>query len=204
MIKTLEFVHHGGPFMYVILLCLVAGLAIIIERGIALRRKNLIPLEIIDAADSVRSLDDVPTLKKICEADNSSLSIILQTAINHLSWPKHETLEAVQTKARYQINLLERGLVVLEICVGIGPLLGLLGTVAGLMKIFEGLGAQTSEMQTIIVARGIAEALNNTVAGLAVAIPALIAWSYFSRKIESSAVVMESVSSDFLSKVYRG
>ncbi len=198
-----EFIVKGGIFMYPIVACFIVGLAIILERSVALVRKKIIPYSIIDAAEAVRELDDVPKLKKICESDPSALASVLLTAIDHLNWPKTENLEAIQTKARMEINKMERGLVFLEICVGIGPLLGLLGTVSGLMRIFEGLGSLSSELQTQIVAHGIAEALNNTVAGLAIAVPALIAWSYFSRKIESSAVLMESVCTDFLSKVYR-
>jgi len=189
--------------MYPILACLVVGLAIILERGVALVRKKIVPYSIIDATEAVRDIDDIPTLKKICEDDKSALATVILTAISHFDWPKNENLEAIQTKARVEINKMERGLVFLEICIGIGPLLGLLGTVSGLMRIFQGLGTASSDLQTQIIAHGIAEALNNTVAGIGIAIPALIAWSYFSRKIESAGVLMESVCTDLLSKVYR-
>jgi biopolymer transport protein ExbB len=95
---------------------------------------------------------------------------------------------------------LEKGLVVLEIATGAGPLLGLLGTLSGLVGIFSTLGGSGDP---VMVARGISEALNTTIVGLAVAVPSLVAYSYFQRRIEMAAVEMESIAGDLLSKLYR-
>lgn len=198
-----HFLTHGGPFMIPLVGCMILALAIILERAFALRRKLIMTETLAQAVDQLKSAEDLDRLIKLCQADDSALSRLIQTSIAHLSWPKTENMEAVTTKARAEVNKMERGLVVLEICVGIGPLLGLLGTVYGLMHIFEGLGQQGAASQTMFVAKGIAEALNATVAGLVVAIPSLIAWSYYVRKIESSAVEMENICADLLSKLYR-
>jgi biopolymer transport protein ExbB len=123
----------------------------------------------------------------------------LAILIRHLNWPKAENLEAIQTRARNEVARLERGLVILEITTGIGPLLGLLGTLSGLLGIFAALGGSGDP---VVVARGISEALNTTIVGLGVAVPSLIARNYFQRKVAVMAIGMESVSADRLAKCY--
>jgi biopolymer transport protein ExbB len=97
---------------------------------------------------------------------------------------------------------LERGLVVLEIIVGIAPLMGLVGTIYGLIVLFGGMGKVTAE-ESATFARGVSLALNSTLMGLLIAIPALAAWSYYSKKVENLAVEMESLCDEFLRKHYR-
>ena len=99
---------------------------------------------------------------------------------------------------------LERGLIVLEVVTGIAPLIGLIGTVSGLVHVFSGLGLSTGASDTKAVALGISEALNCTIFGLSIAVPALIAFSYFSKKVEVMSVEMESLVSDLIAKCYYG
>jgi biopolymer transport protein ExbB len=91
--------------------------------------------------------------------------------------------------------------VVLEIVVGISPLLGLVGTVHGLITLFRDLG-QAGLGDNTVVAKGIAIALNTTLMGLLIAIPSLVTWSYYSKKVESFGVEMESLLDDFLRRQY--
>ena len=86
--------------------------------------------------------------------------------------------------------------------VGIAPLLGLLGAVSGLVTVFANMGASEAVSDPRGMARGISEALSTTIVGLAIAIPSLIAYSYFSRKIETMAAEMEAVIADLLAKCY--
>ena len=95
---------------------------------------------------------------------------------------------------------MEKGLVILEIATGTGPLLGLLGTLSGLISVFATLGGNGDP---VLVARGISEALSTTMAGLGVAVPSVIAHSYFQRRIELLAVEMESVAASLLAKLYQ-
>src|SRR2546421_9985484 len=112
-------------FIYVLLLATsVVGLTFIVERGIALRRRRVLPPEIETAVESCQWPEDVPMLKRACEQHKSPLGRLLLLAVDHLHWPKADNADAVQTRARHEITRLERGLVVLEIIVGIAPLLG--------------------------------------------------------------------------------
>ena len=102
----------------------------------------------------------------------------------------------------HEVARLERGLVILEIIVGIGPLLGLVGTIYGLITLFGGMDhAGMSDSNTL--ARGISIALNATLMGLLTAIPSLVAWSYYNKKVETLAVEMETLCDEFLRRQYR-
>ena len=111
-------------------------------------------------------------------------------------------MDAVQSRARQEITRLERGLVVLEIIVGIAPLLGLVGTIAGMMTLFGDIG-QSGLNDASRLAKGIALILNATLMGLLIAIPSLIFWSYYSKKVETIAVDMETLCDEFVRRQYR-
>jgi biopolymer transport protein ExbB len=181
----------------------LAGLTFIIERGLALRWKKVVPPQVEDAVANCRDASDRPTLRRVCEQNPSPLSRLLLLADKNLDWPREENADALQTRARYEIARLERGLVVLEIVVGIAPLLGLVGTIYGLIMLFGGMGENQLGDNTYM-ARGIAIALNATLMGLLTAIPSLIAWSYYNKKVETLAVEMETICDEFLRRQYRG
>jgi len=189
--------------VYIILiLTSIVGLTFIIERGIALRWGKVLPPSIEAAVRSCTNAEEVGMLQKVCGEHPSPLGRILTFAGDHLEWPKAETEDAVQTQARHEIVKLERGLVVLEVITGIAPLLGLVGTIAGMMSLFGGLG-DTGLSDTAALAKGIGLILNATLMGLLIAIPCLIFWSYYTKKVETMVVEMETLCDEFLRRLYR-
>jgi len=191
------------PVVYVLLFVTsVVGLTFIVERGIALRWRRVVPTEIEAAVESCLTPEDVPMLRRVCEQHKSPASRLLLIAAEHLDWPKAEALDAMQTRARHEIARLERGLVVLEIIVGIAPLLGLVGTILGMMTAFGNVG-QAGQIDPAELAKGISLILRATLLGLLIAIPSLIFWSYYTKKVESVALEMESLCDEFLRRQYR-
>jgi biopolymer transport protein ExbB len=189
--------------VYILLgLTSVTGLTFIIERGVALRWSRVIPTEIEAAVESCQSPADVPMLRRVCEQHKSPIGRLLLLAIQHLAWPKQENVDAMQTRARHEITRLERGLVIIEIIVGIAPLLGLVGTIAGMMTLFGDIG-KAGLIEAPMLAKGIALILNATLMGLLIAIPSLIFWSYYSKKIENLAIEMETLCDEFVRRQYR-
>jgi biopolymer transport protein ExbB len=180
----------------------VVGLAFIVERALTLRWAKVVPPSVTDALAACKTRNDVNTLRRVCEQRPSPLGRLLRLAADHLDWPKEENVEALQTAARHEIVRLERGLVVLEVIVGIAPLLGLVGTIAGMMTVFGGLG-HTGLNDAAKLAEGIALILRATLIGLLIAIPSLVAWSYYSKKVEVLAVEMEALCDDFIRRQYR-
>src|SRR5215510_6748058 len=180
----------------------VVGLTFIIERAFALRWRRVVPNEIEAAVHSCRTPEDVPMLTRVCQQHDSPMSRLLLLAIDHLNWPKADNVDALQTRARHEIVRLERGLVVLEIIVGIAPLLGLVGTIVGMMTAFKELGP-AGVTEAAKLAHGIATILQATLIGLLIAIPSLIFWSYYSKKVEIIAVEMETICDEFMRRQYR-
>ena len=198
------FFRHGGIFMWPLLACSIVAVTTIILRTFALREKNVLPLVIESEMERLVPGANAERLARIVHHDPSSLARIVRVALQHLRWPRSENVEAVQTRARHEMVRLEKGLVVLEIIVGIAPLLGLIGTVSGLIHVFAGLGLSAGAADAKQIARGISEALSTTVFGLGIAVPALVAFAYFSKKVEVLSIEMESLVTDLLSKLYYG
>ena len=189
--------------IYVLLgLTSVIGLAFIVERALALRWSKVVPPEITGALSACETREDAEKLRRVCTQKPSPLGRLLMLASERLDWPKEENVDALQTAARHEIVRLERGLVVLEIIVGIAPLLGLLGAVSGLVSVFAAFGSDVNAQDPHGIAKGISEALSTTIVGLAIAIPSLIANSYYSKKIETMAADMELLIADLLAKCY--
>ncbi len=189
-------------FIVILVLASIVGLTFIVERGLALRWKKVVPPAVEAAAENCRAPTDVPMLVQICKQNPSPTSRLLLTAHEHLQWPKEENVAALEIRARHEVVGLERGLVILEIVVGIAPLLGLVGTIYGLVLLFGGLG-QSGLNDNAVVAKGIALALRATLLGLLTAIPSLIAWSYYNKKVETLTVEMETICDEFVRRQYR-
>src|ERR1700731_411450 len=198
------FFTKGGIFMWPLLVCSIVSLTVIILRTLALREKNVLPLTIESEMEGLAPGANPERLFRIVQHDASSLARIVRVALAHLRWPRSENVETVQTRARHEMVRLEKGLVVLEVIIGIAPLIGLIGTVSGLVHVFASLGVSATSADPKLIARGISEALNCTVFGLGIAVPSLIGFVYFSKKVEVLSVEMESLVTDLLSKCYYG
>lgn len=202
--SVLDFLTRGGLFMWPLLICSIVAVTVMILRGIALRRKNVLPLVIESEIERLTPGGSPERLARIVNEDSSSLATIVRVALQNLRGPRSENVEAVETRARHEMVNLEQGLIVLEIITGIAPLLGLIGAVSGLVHVFSNLGLSSGAADTKAIALGIAEALNATVFGLSIAVPTLIAFSYFSKRVEVMSIEMETLVVELISKCYYG
>ena len=201
---VLGFFARGGLFMWPLLACSIVSVTIMILRGLALRQKNVMPPAVEAEIERVAPGESPERLSRLVYHDPSSLARITRVALQHLRGPRSENVEVVQTRARHEMVRLERGLIILEIIVGIAPLLGLIGAVSGLVHVFSNLGLSSGGSDTRQIALGIAEALNATVFGLSIAVPTLIGFTYFSRKVEVMSVEMETLVVELINNLYYG
>jgi len=197
----LEFFVKGGFFMAVLLVLSVFSLAVMLQRAMVLRMDRSLPMTVEEAVRSYKGGDSVESLKVSLEKSPSPLSRVLLCVLQHRDWPRTDALDAIQMRARHEIARMESGLVFLEITTGISPLLGLLGTLSGLVGIFGNIGAHGDPQ---MVANGISEALNCTIVGLGVAVPNLVAYNYFTRRVEVVSIGLESLSTDLMTKLSIG
>ncbi len=197
----MQWIVGGGPIMYPLLICSVIALAVIIERAISLRKKQVIKTELVRLIQDIRDVGDVPMALAKCQVVRGPFSnIIKHTLLNlHLSW--EEKLHEIQVAGKEETKNLEKYLNILELIAAISPLLGLLGTVMGLDEIFEVI-ARVGLGEPRAFSSGIAQALRTTILGLAIAIPTSIAASFFDNKVGSLVNDMERLSTILLNKLY--
>lgn len=192
----------GGWVMYPLLLSSIVGVAVVIERFWYLRRRKILIPEIISVLDQIKSPSDLHLVKSICDKFSGPFSRIVQTGINNRDLPPDELRVLVEDEGRQEVRVLQRGLVTLETIAAVTPLLGLLGTVLGMIKVFnviESLGVG----QAKALSGGISEALITTAAGLIIGIPMYIAFNYFNNRAEAFVLDMEKYVIMLLNKLIR-
>jgi biopolymer transport protein ExbB len=186
-----HFLAAGGIFMAFIVVCSFIAVAVIIAKFIDLRTTSVMPprtvalLMRLHVGEALTAAEVHQTLT----TDGTPLGKIASAALLDRHATKEEAMAAAQSVAREEVVKLERGVPLLEALITAAPLLGLLGAVVGLVKVFSGFSIDIADPSKI--APGIAQALNTTIAGLIVAIPSVFFHSYFARKIEHVAARME-------------
>src|SRR5438309_569935 len=198
-----EWFIKGGIAMWPLLVCSIAGMAILLERTWALQRKRIIPHSLADTIERQGGAPDLKDkVKVLSEADRTVLGELVQVVLSHTGMAKHENVEAVQAAARQIGGRMERGLTSLALIAELGPLLGLLGTVHGMLRLFGDVATHGMSDPTMI-SHGIFEALHATFAGLAVAVPALIAYMFLRRRIDNLSLELERHVNELLTRIYR-
>lgn len=175
----MNIIEGAGIFIYPLGLCSLVAVYMIMERLLALRTRSVIPVLVRDRL-IVGKLDQV-------EANDASVAgrIMLFFKENN---PDSEALKAY---ARYEVASLSRGLFLLDVIIAAAPLIGLLGTVVGLIEVFSHISLETGMPDPGPFVQGVALALTTTVLGLVVAIPALLGNGYIGRRIEMFAAQLE-------------
>ncbi|MGO9528084.1 MAG: MotA/TolQ/ExbB proton channel family protein [Verrucomicrobiia bacterium] len=198
-----EWFFRGGIAMWPLLVCSIAGLAIILERTWALQRRRIISPELAAAIERRPvTPEQTEVVRVLSESDTTVLGRLVQAMFAHASLPKTENVEVMQALARQIVGRMERGLTTLSLIAELGPLLGLLGTVIGMVQLFEDV-AKKGLGEPAMISRGIYEALTATMTGLSIAIPALIAYMYLRRRIEVLVLELERHTNELLTRLYR-
>jgi len=191
-----ELVRAGGPFMAPIIICSVAAVGILLERLWTLQRKRVLPQDLIKRVNDMVEKNQVTP--KVIEAleKNSPLGRVLAAALSNRDRGREIMMERVEDTGRHVVHELERFLNSLGTIASISPLLGLLGTVTGIIRAFNAvmLGGMGDPR---MLAGGISEALITTAGGLAVAIPSFIAYRYLRGKVERIVIDMEKIAVRF-------
>ena len=185
-----ELVRAGGFLMFPILLCSVIAMAIVIERFWALRRRSVCPPNLVSDIWQWAQYGQLDASRLSSLRNGSPLGRVLAAAIINLRHSREIMKEAVEEHGRQVVHELERYLNTLATIASITPLLGLLGTVIGMIKVFAAITSEGVGNPTVL-AGGISEALITTAAGISVAIPSLMFYRHFQRRVSELANLME-------------
>lgn len=183
----LDIIKGAGLLIYPLALCSIIAVYIIAERLYAIRQEAVIPDELVNAIVEGRSTQ----LGK-----NSVLARIVEFAERHKDDP-----EAVKAFARLEINRMERGVPYLDIIYVVSPMLGLTGTVFGLLRVFSQISPETGLPDPVAFTRGVSLALSATLIGLGVAILSVVPAGYLQRKVENYAVKIDLLLERILARV---
>jgi biopolymer transport protein ExbB len=198
-----DIMHKGGPLMYVLALCSVIGVAFVFERLVSLRRSRVIPKAFVKRfLEQVRdgSLDRERALA-ICAENPSPISEIFTSAVRKWGRSAMELEQAVMDAGERVANELRKYLRVFAALHIIGPLLGLLGTVFGMITAFNAVASSEALGRPELLAQGISQALLNTAFGLAIAIPAQSFYFYFVSRVDRLIMAMDSLGQDLVNAI---
>jgi len=187
---VLELVTAGGWLMVPILICSVVALAICAERLFTLNPAKISPPHLLATVWKQLKAEDMDANRLRTLKQSSPLGCILAAGLGNAAHGRDVMKESIQEAASHVVHDLERYLNTLGTIAAVTPLLGLLGTVMGMIKVFAEIMAQGTGNASVL-AGGISEALITTATGLSVAIPALVMHRYFVGRIDGIVVGLE-------------
>jgi biopolymer transport protein ExbB len=202
MNEVLEFLKQGGVLMIPILVFSLVALAVFLERAWALRRQRIIPDEFVRLIRTKVEGNQVAEALTLCEGNQSTISVVTASGLRRAGLSREVVKEAFEEVGRVEVSHLSRFVEVLGTIAAVSPLLGLLGTVVGMIDVFRTVVAEVGDVAGPVnpasLANGIWAALLTTAAGLSVAIPAYLGYRYLLSRLDRIALEMEEVSLDLL------
>ena len=194
MIATLtsgiELMGKGGVMMYPIFLASLIAFAIIIERLIFFSKCKENPEDIFKAIKDLAVSDKQISFKDLKKSKEGPVSRMLEVGMKAKNEPRWKLEEKLTVHGQEEISGLRKNLRAMEVIATISPLMGLLGTVVGMVKAFNKVAQYKGQVDPSLLAGGIWEALLTTAAGLALAIPVVIMLNYFERKVDAISFLL--------------
>ena len=179
-----EIVRAGGPLMWPIILCSVIALGIVVERMWTLQAPRVMPPGLLQKVWQLVEAGQVTDKVIAALEQNSPLGRVLAAGLASRHRPRAVMMERLEDTGRHVVHELERFLNTLGTIAAVSPLLGLLGTVWGLIEAFATVATKNALGRPELLASGVYQALVTTAAGLSIAIPAVIAYYHFKSRIE--------------------
>lgn len=192
-----EFIVTGGPFMWPLLACSVLIIAISIERSWFLQKRLVTPKGLSKQIVNLVNKDLLTDKQKEEISNLSSLGFLLISCIKYKDLQRDNLESKIEEKAIEVKYVLERNLNMLGTIATISPLLGLLGTVVGMITAFTGL-TETSGANPDLLAAGISQALITTAFGLLIAVPGLVLHKFFEQKVTFLLITLQKKVSNFI------
>lgn len=197
----IEFFQKGKAFMWPLLVLSIIGLAVTIERAITLQRAKADVRKLMEQVVGALKKGRLDEAIEICGKTRGPIPQILHAGLRKADKGAAAVEKAIETAGIIEMSFLERGLIILATVANVGPLVGFLGTVSGMIGAFESI-AQAEQVSAKLVASGISEALITTMSGLVVAIPFQIAHNLFVQRIDGFVVEMEDSAAELIETLH--
>jgi biopolymer transport protein ExbB len=190
----------GGEWMWWILLSAIIGFTVLLERAWTMAKARTNTRRLIGTVITTLRSDGVTAAAQVCERNRGPIAAILHAGLLRADRGPEAVEKAIGTSGTIEMAFLERGLVALASVAMVAPLLGFLGTVAGMISAFEAIAA-AEQVNAKVVASGISEALITTAFGLIVAIPAQLGHSFYLGVIDRFIIEMEETSAELVEEL---
>jgi len=198
----LAIIQAAGWPIWLLLIASVIALTLIIERSIYLRRARILPPKLLDEVVRVYQNGKIDTNVVTTLEQNSPLGRVLAAGLRNVDAPREVMKESIEEAGRGTAHELERFLTTLGTIATLAPLMGLFGTVVGMIEIFGSQNATGTGANPAQLAHGISIALYNTGFGLAIAMPALVFYRHFRALVDSFIIDMEQQAIKFVDIVH--
>ena len=192
----LDILFNGGPIMYLILLFSIVAVAVFLERLILFHRGSIDTRKFMSGLRNILRKKNYTEAITICDDTPGPIAHVLKMGIMCHDKNRQQIKESMEDASLYEIPRMERKLGILATIAHIAPLLGLLGTVTGMITAFKQIVNTPGPVNPSLLAEGIWEALITTAAGLVVAIPTYVAYNYLVSRVESEVVEMDRCSTE--------
>ena len=196
-----DVIQKGGPVMYVIILCSILALAVVLERVYNLHRARIDTKDFMSRVAATLKRNKIMEAIDMCNNTPGPIAQIMRAGILKHDRPRSEIREAIEDAGVHEVPRLEKNLGVLATIAHIAPLLGLLGTVTGMVRAFQVIQEKATSLYPVNpgdLAGGIWEALITTVAGLSVAIPTFVAYNYLVSRVKGFVTEMDRASTELI------
>lgn len=198
---SISLLTSGGPMIWVLLIASAVAVAVFVERWLYYHRAQINSTEFLNGVRNVLKRDNIVEAVSICDATPGPIARLVKVAILNRERGREGVREALEEAGLLEVPRLEERLNLLATLTQIAPLMGLLGTVLGLIKVFAALQAAGTYAGIGEVSGGIWEALVCTAAGLALAIPGYAGYNYLVNRVNSLVLDMEKSATDILNMV---
>jgi biopolymer transport protein ExbB len=196
-----DIIAKGGPLMYLIILCSIVALAVVIERMYHFYRAGININKFMQSISNTLKRNRIREALDLCEQTSGPVAYVMKAGILKHDRSRQEIKEAIEDAGIYEVPRLEKNLGALATIAHISPLLGLLGTVTGMVRAFQVIQEKATTLHPVSpgdLAGGIWEALITTVAGLIVAIPTFVAYNYLVSRVKGFILEMERAATELL------
>ena len=192
--------NSGGFMMYPLLISAIIALIIIFERVFALRKDKILIPDLLQFIRKMNRKEDLIHAEQLSKSNSGPFGNIMLVGLENRKLPTAEVRQFLEDQGQYEVRYLEKGLNILETIAGIAPLMGLLGTVFGIIKVFNKI-EEIGLSDPAAFSGGISEALVTTAVGLVIGIAVLVSYNFLTKKAENLVAEIENIATNLVQKI---
>ncbi len=199
-VTVMQNLKNAGYVGFLIILLSMAGVALIITFAMQFRRDNLVPQDLLAHVEQLFEEEDYDAALEVCESNPSYLSSVLAAGLPKIDRPYHEIEVAMEDSGDQEAARMHQKVGYLSLIASVAPMMGLLGTVLGMVKSFNIIATSQTSPKPKDLAKGISEALMTTMMGLCVAIPMSVAYFIFKNKVNNSIIEVSNLATELMER----